>query len=161
MNSASRKTFSYTLPWDDAPVDISFVFEGEKPAGKHGFLGVKDAQFVFEDGTIGRFWGTNFNSGACFPSHPYSEKVARRLAKFGVNLVRLHQMDAAYSTPNLFQLTKGRRLKDTQSLDPVSLDRLDYLIHCLKQEGIYVAMAWHPPTNSGLRPNRIRRSTRE
>lgn len=133
-----RRVIPYTLPWDDAPVDISFVFEGEKPAGRHGFLQARDGGFVFEDGTAARFWGTNFNSAACFPKHSYSETVARRLAKFGVNIVRFHQMDAEWSTPNIFQFTKGRRLDNTQSLDPASLDRLDYLIHCLKREGIYV-----------------------
>ncbi len=140
MQTAERRSIAYTLPWDDAPVDIGFVFESEKPAGCHGFVQAKDGRLVFEDGTVGRFWGTNFNSAACFPSHAYSEKVARRLAKFGVNIVRFHQMDAEWSTPNIFQFTKGRRLKDTQTLDPVSLDRLDYLVHCLKQEGIYVYM---------------------
>ena len=140
MQTATRRTIAYTLPWNDAPVDLSFIFEGEKPAGRHGFLGVKDSRFVFADGTVARFWGTNFNSGAGFPSHAYSEIVAQRLAKFGVNLVRFHQLDAAHSTPNLFQFTKGRRLNDTQSLDPASLERLDYLIHCLKQVGIYVYM---------------------
>jgi hypothetical protein len=128
----------FTLPWDDAPLDLSFVFEREKPAGRFGFLQAKGARLVFEDGTAARFWGTNFNSAANFPTQAHSEKVARRLAKFGVNLVRFHQMDADYSTPNIFQFTKGPRLHDTQSLDPISLDRLDYLIHCLKREGIYV-----------------------
>ncbi|MCC7519833.1 MAG: hypothetical protein IT578_11705 [Verrucomicrobiae bacterium] len=140
MPTSNRRSISYTLPWDDAPLDLSFIFEGEKPAGRRGFLRAKDARLMFEDGSIARFWGTNFNSAANFPPHAYSEKVARRLAKFGVNLVRFHQMDADYSTPNIFQFTKGRRLNDTQSLDPTSLDRLDYLIHCLKQEGIYVYM---------------------
>ena len=140
MQTATRRVISYTLPWDDAPVDLSFLFEGEKPAGRHGFIQAKAGRLVFEDGTVGRFWGTNFNSAANFPTHAYSEKVARRLAKFGVNLVRFHQMDADYSTPNIFQFTRGQRRDDTQSLDPRSLERLDYLIHCLKQEGIYVYM---------------------
>ena len=56
------RTVSYTLPWDDAPVDISFVFENEKPAGIHGFVTQKEDTFVFEDGTEARFWGTNFIS---------------------------------------------------------------------------------------------------
>ena len=31
----------FTLSWDDhVPVDISFVFNRERPAGKHGFLAV-------------------------------------------------------------------------------------------------------------------------
>lgn len=140
METSTRRTIAYTLPWDNAPIDLSFVFEGEKPAGRHGFLQVRDGRMVFADGTEGRFWGTNFNGGANFPTHSYSEKVAHRLAKFGVNIVRFHQMDADWSTPNLFQLTKGRRLENTQRFDPQSMDRLDYLIHCLKQQGIYVYM---------------------
>ncbi|HCE42936.1 MAG TPA: hypothetical protein DET40_05265 [Lentisphaeria bacterium] len=140
MQTATRRTIPFTLPWNDAPVDLRFLFENEKPAGRHGFMQAKAGRMVFEDGTVGRFWGTNFNSAANFPSHEHSEMVARRLAKFGVNLVRFHQLDGDWSTPNIFQFTKGARINDTQSLDPDSMDRLDYLIHCLKREGIYVYM---------------------
>lgn len=140
MQTATRRTIGYTLPWDDAPVDLSFVYEEEKPAGKRGFVEVRGGRLVFEDGTPARFWGTNFNSAANFPSHEYSEKVARRLAKFGVNMVRFHQMDGDWSTPNIFQFTKGPLLRNTRRLDPTSMDRLDYLIHCLKREGIYIYM---------------------
>ena len=73
------KQIPYVLPWDKMPVDISFIFENEKPAGKHGFLKIEGENFVFEDGTPAKFWGTNFNSGANFPSHSHSEKVAKRL----------------------------------------------------------------------------------
>ena len=135
-----RKTIPYTLPWDDMPIDLSFVYEKEKPAGKHGFLKVEGERFIFEDGTEARFWGTNFNSAQSFPSHGHSEKVAKRLAKIGVNMVRFHQMDAEWSTPNIFQFTKGENKPNTLTFDPESIDRLDYLIHCLKQEGIYVYM---------------------
>lgn len=132
------KKIPYTLKWDRMPVDISFVFENEKPAGKHGFLTVKNGDFFFEDGTKARFWGTNFNSGANFPSHAHAEIVAKRLAQAGLNMVRLHQLDAEWSCPNIFRFTRGKRIKDTQSFDPESMDRLDYLIYCLKKEGIYV-----------------------
>jgi hypothetical protein len=129
----------FTLAWDDhLPVDISFVFDDEKPAGKHGFLTVRDHNFVFEDGSPARFWGTNFNSGANFPPHDQSEMVARRLAKFGVNLIRTHQMDAEWATPNLFTANRSRPKMDTRTLDPDCLERLDYLFHCLKREGIYI-----------------------
>lgn len=121
-----------------APIDISYLFESEKPAGKHGFLGVKGERFVFEDGTPVRFWGTNLNSGACFPEKDYAEKLAKRLASYGCNLVRFHQIDAEWATPSIYQFRKGKRLKDTQSYDPESFDRLDYLVYCLKKEGIYV-----------------------
>ena len=66
---------------DMAPLDISYLFEDEKPAGKHGFLKAEGDRFVFEDGTPVRFWGTNLNSGACFPEKPYAEKLAKRLRK--------------------------------------------------------------------------------
>jgi hypothetical protein len=128
----------YTIPWDDAIVDISFVFAQEKPAGKHGFLGVKGDRFVFGDGTEARFWGTCMSSGANFPPREYAEKVAERLAKFGVNMVRLTQLDVEWSIPNIFQFTKGPTIKDTQSFDPRSMDRLDYFVYCLKQHGIYI-----------------------
>ena len=137
MQTSTHRTVAYALPWDDAPVDLRHLFADEKPAGRHGFLTCRGGKMVFEDGTEARFWGTNFNSAANFPSHDYSEKVARRLAKFGVNLVRFHQLDGDWSTPNIFQFTKGNRLASTRQLDPESMERLDYLIHCLKREGIY------------------------
>ena len=129
--------FPYPFFPDDVPIDISFVFEDEKPAGKHGFLKVDGRSFQFEDGTAIKFWGTNFNGAGCFPEHDYAEKLARRLAKIGINLVRFHQLDAEWHTPNIFRFTKGKRVTDA-TLDPESMERLDYLIYCLKKEGIYV-----------------------
>lgn len=121
-----------------APLDISYLFEDEKPAGKHGFMKTEGDRFVFEDGTPVRFWGTCLNSGACFPEKAYAEKLAKRIASYGCNIVRLHQLDAEWSTPNIFQIRKGRRMADTQHADPESFERLDYLLSCLKKEGIYV-----------------------
>lgn len=124
--------------YDDAPLDLSFVYKNEKPAGRHGFLKAEGASFVFEDGTPGRFWGTNFNGGANFPEFGCSEKTARRLAKIGVNIVRFHQLDAEWDTPNLFAFSNGKRCGSTTELDTESMKRLDYLVYCLKEQGIYV-----------------------
>jgi len=132
-----KEFIPYPFYADDVPVDISFVFESEKPAGKHGFLQVDGRSFRFEDGTVAKFWGTNFNGAGCFPEHAYAEKLAKRLAKIGINLVRFHQLDSEWHTPNIFRFTKGKRVTDA-SLDPESMDRLDYLIYCLKKEGIYI-----------------------
>ena len=129
----------YPFFHDDVPIDISFMFEDEKPAGKHGFLKVSGKDLAFEDGSKVKFWGTNFNGWGCFPEHDYAKKLARRLAKMGINLVRFHQLDSEWHTPNIFAFTKGKRRTDAH-LDPESMDRLDYLIYCLKEEGIYCYM---------------------
>jgi hypothetical protein len=129
---------AYTLPWNDAPLDLSFLFRDERPAGRRGFVRADGGRFVFEDGREARFWGVNCNGGANFPERAEAEMVSRRLSKFGVNLVRLHQMDAEWSTPNIFQFNRAASQADTRHLDPESLDRLDYFIACLKEAGIYV-----------------------
>jgi hypothetical protein len=128
----------FTLSWDDAPIDLSFLYESERPAGCRGFVRAVGNRLEFEDGTEARFWGACFNSGANFPSHREAEAVADRLAKFGVNMVRTHQMDAEWATPNIFEFNRAHPRDGTRALDPNSLDRLDYLIHCLKQRGIYL-----------------------
>ena len=129
----------YPFYHDDVPIDISFVFESEKPAGKHGFLKVDGKDFRFEDGTKARFWGTNFNGWACFPEHDYAEKLAKRLARIGINLVRFHQLDAEWHVKTMFAFSKGKRVTGGK-LDPDSMELLDYLIYCLKKEGIYCYM---------------------
>ena len=122
---------------DDMPIDISYLFESEKPAGKHGFLGIDGRDFVFEDGTKVKFWGVNVNGAACFPEHDYAKIFARRLAKMGINLVRFHQLDSEWHTPNIFGVVKGKRPTNGH-LDPVCMEKLDYLVHCLEEEGIYL-----------------------
>lgn len=134
------KWAEYTFRWDDAPLDISPLFADEVPAGKYGFLQVEEGNFKFEQGKEGKFWGVLLNSAACFPEHADADKVARRLAKFGINMVRFHQFDAEWATPNIFQFSKGTLKDSTRSLDPESVDRFDYLIHALEKEGIYIFM---------------------
>jgi len=125
---------------DNVPIDLRFVYKDEAPAGKHGFLKAAGDHFEFEDGTKAKFWGANFNSAANFPEFDYAKKVAERLAKIGCNMVRFHQLDANWSTPNIFQFTKGELKDSTTQLDPESLKRLDYFIYALKKNGIYCYM---------------------
>ena len=80
---------------DRMPVDISFVFEDERPAGKHGFCTVKGENMYFEDGTLAKFWGVMMNGAACFPPHDRAEAVAQRLAHAGINIVRFSDGTAA------------------------------------------------------------------
>lgn len=135
----SRYIPTYWYP-NRMPVDISFVFQNEKPAGKHGFCRVKGDKFEFEDGTPAKFWGVIFNGATCFPEHAYAEGVAKRLAQAGCNIVRFHQLDAEWATPNLYRVTAGKRLDSTRELCEESLERMDYLIKCLKEQGIYICI---------------------
>ncbi len=123
----------FTLPWDSAPVDVSSL--NHKPAGKHGFVTAKGGKFILADtGEEIRFWGTCFSAGANFPSHEQSEKIAARLAKFGINMVRPHHADAPWAERHFFP----KSVDNTRVFDEENLDRFDYLVHCLKQEGIYL-----------------------
>jgi len=124
----------FTLPWDTSAVDLSFL--NDAPAGRHGFLQVRQDRFVFADGTPARFWGTCFSAEQNLPPHRDAELTARRLARYGVNMVRVHQADAGYAANNLFRANwQG---SGTRKLNPDTMDRLDYLIAQLKKHGIYV-----------------------
>lgn len=61
------KFVPYPLFHDDMPIDISFVFESERPAGKHGFMHTAGDHFEFEDGTEARFWGSQFQRRSMLP----------------------------------------------------------------------------------------------
>lgn len=114
----------------------------DAPAGKHGFVQVKDGHFYFEDGTRARFWGTNLCFGACFPEKKDAEIMANRIAYFGFNAVRLHHMDMHFEPDGIFEdvapAYKNKQMKPTDHLSPRQLDKLDYLIYQLKQRGIYI-----------------------
>lgn len=130
------------LDWRTAPVDLSFLNEREKPAGRRGFVRVAGGRLVFADGTPARFWGTNLTAAALFGTTGEAARVqAQRLSELGFNLVRLHHHDSAWVSPNIFDQRKSAR--DTGSLSAESLDRLDWWIKCLKDAGIYVWLDLH------------------
>jgi len=113
--------------------DVSFL--NEPPAGKDGFIAVRDGHFIDGKGRRVRFFATNLTATACFPEPAEAPKLAKRLRALGFNLVRLHYMDIA-APEGLFK-------KDMLTLDPGQLARLDGLVHALKAEGIYVNINLH------------------
>jgi hypothetical protein len=124
-------------PWHSSPVDLSFLNLSEKPAGKRGFLRAVKDKLVFEDGTVARFWGTNLTAYALFgmKSREDVRLQARRLSQLGFNLVRFHHHDSSWVKPNIFG--EGNS-PDTKILSEGMLEKLDWWIKCLKDEGIYV-----------------------
>jgi len=128
--------FPFALPWDDAsPTATSLTHWLDKPAGRQGFLTVKDGH-IYAAGKRLRFMGVNLCFGACFPRHQDAEKIAARLAKFGVNCVRFHHMDMRKAPDGIFQ-------DDMRTLDLGQLERLDYFIAQLKEQGIYSDLNLH------------------
>jgi len=134
------KMFPFPVPTLDASKNITDLsYLNEKPAGKNGFVTVKDGHFIDGSGKRIRFFGTNLTFGACFPDHATAEKLAARLAKLGFNCVRFHHMDCHYAPRGIWD----KKYKDKQHIDPEQLDRLDYLIYQLKRNGIYANINLH------------------
>jgi hypothetical protein len=132
--------FPFALPWDDAsPTGLDAGSLNPVPAGGRGSVRARDGHFYDADGRRVRFLGVNFTFNANFPDKEDAAKVAARLHKFGINVVRLHHMDWDHAPVGIFD----RHRPDTRRLDPDQLDRLDYLVDQLKRHGVYVNINLH------------------
>ncbi|MGO8748812.1 MAG: carbohydrate binding domain-containing protein [Thermoguttaceae bacterium] len=123
----------FAPPWDDAtpgPTNISGTLD--KPAGKSGFVHVKDGHLYTGDHRL-RLFGANLTAAADFPDHETADKVAARMAKFGLNAVRFHFLDATWGMPRLIDYESG----DSRNWNADAIDRLDYFFARLKEHGIY------------------------
>lgn len=116
----------------------------DAPAGKHGFVRVKDGRFVTDAGPI-RFFASNLTGPANFPTHDVADKLAERFARFGINCVRLHFMDTWYTNfmPAPVQGILTDDPKTLRDLDPKQVEKLDYMISVFKKRGIYVNLNLH------------------
>jgi hypothetical protein len=123
------------------PVDLSFLNTPDAPAGRRGFLRARGEKLIFDDGTQARFWGMNLTAYALFGTPKADVKrQAHRLSELGVNLVRMHHHDSEWVQPNIFG---DRNTTNSQTLDPTMLERLDWWIKCLRDEGIYIWLDLH------------------
>ncbi|MDD5679784.1 MAG: hypothetical protein PHI59_00880 [Candidatus Omnitrophica bacterium] len=70
--------------------------------------------------------------------------LANRIAFFGFNAVRLHNMDSSFEPRGIFKDVcadiKDTQMKKTGILNEDQLEKLDYLIYQLKIRGIYIDM---------------------
>ena len=130
---AEPPSFPFVISYD-APNNITNVSAWlDAPAGRHGHVRAVDGHLATDAGPI-RFWATNMCFSACFPSHAEAERVAARLARFGIGCVRMHHMDAR----DIWGKSKNKL-----TIDPVMLERLDYFIYQLKQHGVYTNLNLH------------------
>jgi hypothetical protein len=138
--------FPFLIPFNGlvagtAPADLARL---DAPAGGSGFVEVRDGRFVLSESREPiRFWATNVCFGACFPPHDVAERMARRLGTLGVNCVRFHHMDMAGYPNGIWDQEGAWGDFPHGGFHPESLDRLDYLIAQLKENGVYVNLNLH------------------
>lgn len=123
-------------------MDFSHLLDA--PAGKHGFVTVKNGHFHFEDGARARFIGFNLPCRSNTPDHDTADRMAARFASMGVNVIRLHAADAPIGdTPGSWSSCRQAPLIDyesgsTRRFTQAGLDRFDYFWAKLKERGIYL-----------------------
>lgn len=126
---------------DDTPnegvTDVSAL--NPAPSGRHGRLTVDgEGHIVDPDGRRVRFLGTNFTHAEAFPDHARAERLARRLASLGINIVRIHHIDKSETPQGIWKDKPWHN-----ELDPDQLDKLDYLFYQFKKNGIYADLNLH------------------
>ncbi len=126
------------LRHDASPVDLSFL--NHKPAGLHGKLRAVADRLEFADGTPARFWGGNLAAYALFVTDAQIDVQAQRIAKLGFNLMRIHHHDSmGWVDPTVIDKSRA----DSRHLDLAAMDRIDYWIKALKENGVYVWLDLH------------------
>ncbi|MFN8208915.1 MAG: carbohydrate binding domain-containing protein [Bacteroidales bacterium] len=127
--------FEFYLPWDDSTNSITNLSSClDAPAGKHGFVQVTpDGHFAFEHNSLPtRFVGVVNVALANYPTQAQARILSARMAKFGINLVRIHLTDVD-GTSGLFDNSSS----NTQVLNSTRMDKMDFFTKCLKEKGIY------------------------
>ncbi len=120
---------------EGSALDFSFLLD--PPAGSIGRVAIDNGRFVYRRGKRARFFGMMLIPPTAFADSPHAEKLVDRLARSGVNLVRISGLDVPLGAGrSLFDDSRD----DTAALDPIALAKFDHLIALLKQKGIYVSL---------------------
>lgn len=135
--AAAADLFPFNLPWDDDSANVtSLAAWNARPAGKDGFVRAENGHLYVASQRI-RFLGVNIVfAGAAAPSREEADRLAARLARFGINVVRFHHLDTSTAPRGLLQ-------KDRVTFDPEALDHFDYFFAALRKEGIYADLNLH------------------
>ena len=143
---ASEDMFPFAIKANGAnpAMDMSFLLPA--PAGRDGFVRTEGEHFVNDAGRI-RFNGVNLVGAACFPDHENAERLAERLSRLGLNIVRVHYIDTwAYGSNFMKAPMAALFRKDPKSnciVDEAQRERFEYLVAQLKKRGIYLNMNLH------------------
>lgn len=103
----------------------------EDVAGARGWVHREGRKLVRGDGKRIRFWGVNLGIETLRQDPGEQKRLARYLARRGVNLVRVHG-----------RFWKDQKIRD---IDPARLASLHGLVQACKAEGIYVSLSFYFP----------------
>ena len=88
-----------------------------------------------------RFWGTNLTAYALFGTTTRKRETSGPpTVGTGIQSRAYPHHDSDWVVPNIFG---GKTAMNTQSLSQAMLEKLDWWITCLEQEGIYVWLDLH------------------
>lgn len=126
----------------DNPLDLRHL--NEAAAGQHGFVQRDGDRFTLGNGEPVRFWMVQADLRDM--QNRQIDRWARRLAKYGVNLVRMQFSD----------FFNARAHADEEAFS-AQLERLHYVVAALKQQGIYAYFGhlyWqtHNDINAAIHP---------
>jgi hypothetical protein len=125
----------FSLPWNDATPGITNLqtWNGGE-AGANGWVSVTPEGHYALAGQRVRFLGVNVGAADAFPARDRAEGHAARLARFGINAVRFHHLEAPWDKRNvLIDYGSG----NSRTLSAERLDRLHYFVDQLAKRGIY------------------------
>ncbi len=130
--------FPFVIRNIEAGSVADYSFLNHKPAGKYGYLTNQNGDFTFADGQKIRFFGINLVDDRVMEmDHRQTEELAQNMAALGINMVRIHHISAKWQKAEpLFAQPE----KSTLAFNDKALEKLDYLLYQLKQNGIYVTM---------------------
>jgi len=86
----------FVLPWNDSSLTATDLSDLNRPIGSDWVTTDTNGHFTVRGERI-RFLGVNFAGDSPFMPTNNADAVAARLAKFGVNNVRFHHMDASWA----------------------------------------------------------------
>ena len=125
----------FVLPWNDALPGVVTDFSAmNTPIGPTAQVTVDANAHFVANGQRVRFLGVNFAGDSPFMPTNRADAVAARLAKFGVNCVRFHHMDAPWAyNGGLLAYTSTR----STNVNASQLERVHFVVSRLKAHGVY------------------------
>lgn len=122
--------FPFVLPWDDESQGPTNLSGWNRPIETEADrLHVVDGH-LYRGAERIRLWGFDLGSGSALSDPAVDDRIAARLARMGVNYVRIAQ--------NSNPVPSGWLDPATGTLDPEVLSRLDDFLEALRRHGIYV-----------------------